>query len=52
MLRYLGYPAVADQVETAIRDVIAEGRVTTHDLGGSAGTREFAAAVAERVRGA
>ena len=32
--------------------VIGEGRTTTHDLGGSAGTREFAAAVAERVRAA
>ena len=44
--------AAADRVESAVRAVIAEGRSTTHDLGGSAGTREFAAAVAERVRGA
>jgi isocitrate dehydrogenase (NAD+) len=52
MLRHLGETAAADRVESAVRSVIAEGRVTTHDLGGSAGTREFAAAVAERVRGA
>jgi len=52
MLRHLGEIAAADRVESAVRGVIAEGRVTTHDLGGSAGTREFAAAVAERVRGA
>jgi isocitrate dehydrogenase (NAD+) len=45
MLRHLGYPAVADRVETAIRDVIAEGRATTYDLGGTTGTREFADAV-------
>jgi isocitrate dehydrogenase (NAD+) len=52
MLRHLGETAAADRVETAVRAVIAEGLTTTHDLGGSAGTREFAAAVAERVRGA
>ncbi len=45
MLRHLGYPAVADRVETAIRDVIAEGRATTYDLGGSTGTSQFADAV-------
>jgi len=52
MLRHLGETAAADRVESAVRGVIAEGRTTTHDLGGSAGTREFAATVAERVRGA
>ena len=52
MLRHLGETAAADRVESAVRSVIAEGRVTTQDLGGSAGTREFAAAIAERVRGA
>ena len=46
MLRHLGETAAADRVESAVRGVIAEGRTTTHDLGGSAGTREFAAAVA------
>jgi isocitrate dehydrogenase (NAD+) len=52
MLRHLGETTAAERVESAVRAVIAEGRITTHDLGGSAGTREFAAAVAERVRGA
>jgi isocitrate dehydrogenase (NAD+) len=52
MLRHLGEVAAADRVEAAVRGTIAEGRTTTHDLGGSAGTREFAAAVAERVRAA
>ena len=52
MLRHLGETAAADRVETAVREVIAEGRMTTYDLGGSAGTREFGAAVAQRVRGA
>ena len=31
------------------RDVIAEGRPTTYDLGGTAGTREFADAIIERL---
>jgi isocitrate dehydrogenase (NAD+) len=53
MLRHLGEQAAADRVESAVRDVIAEGRTVTYDLGGSAGTREFGQAVAERVaRGA
>ena len=49
MLRHLGYPAVADRVETAIRDVIAIGRATTYDLGGTTGTSEFADAVIEAL---
>jgi isocitrate/isopropylmalate dehydrogenase len=52
MLRHLGETVAADRVEAAVRGVIAEGRQTTQDLGGKAGTREFAATVAERVRGA
>ena len=50
MLRHLGETDAADAVETAVRDVIAEGTTVTYDLGGSAGTREFAAAVADRIR--
>ncbi len=49
MLRHLGYPDVADRVEIAVRDVIAEGTVVTHDLGGTAGTSEFADAIVERL---
>ncbi len=52
MLRHLGEIAAADAVESSVRAVIAEGRTVTYDLGGSAGTREFGQAVAERVRGA
>jgi isocitrate dehydrogenase (NAD+) len=51
MLRHLGETDAADRVETAVRDVIAEGQTVTYDLGGSAGTREFGEAVASRVRG-
>ncbi len=49
MLRHLGETAAADAVESAVRAVIAEGKTVTYDLGGSAGTREFGEAVAERV---
>ena len=49
MLRHLGYADAGARVEQAVRDVIAEGRVTTYDLGGKAGTREFGDAVIDRL---
>ena len=49
MLRHLGETDAADAVETATRDVIAEGTTVTYDLGGTAGTSEFAEAVAARL---
>jgi isocitrate dehydrogenase (NAD+) len=49
MLRHLGYPEQGERVEAAVRSVIAEGRTTTSDLGGNAGTSEFADAVIERL---
>jgi isocitrate dehydrogenase (NAD+) len=49
MLRHLGEQAAAEQVETALREVIADGRRTTYDLGGEAGTSEFADAIIERL---
>jgi isocitrate dehydrogenase (NAD+) len=49
MLRHLGEMGAAQNVEGAVRDVIGEGRSLPRDLGGSAGTQAFAAAVAERV---
>ena len=50
MLRHLGETDAADAVERAVREVIAKGETITADLGGRAGTREFADAVATRVR--
>ena len=38
MLRHLGEQPAAGGVEEAVRDVIAEGKATTYDLGGTAGT--------------
>ncbi|MBA2570053.1 MAG: NAD-dependent isocitrate dehydrogenase [Chloroflexi bacterium] len=49
MLRHLGERAAAERVEAAVRGVIAEGTTVPRDLGGSAGTQAFAAAVAARV---
>lgn len=49
MLRHLGHPEAAPGVENAVRDVIAEGQATTYDLGGSAGTSEFADAIIHRL---
>jgi isocitrate dehydrogenase (NAD+) len=49
MLRHLDETDAADAVESATRDVIAEGTTVTHDLGGTAGTSEFAEAVAARL---
>jgi isocitrate dehydrogenase (NAD+) len=51
MLRHLGRPDAADGVESAVRAVIAEGKATTSDLGGPAGTSAFADAVIERLAG-
>ncbi len=49
MLRHLGYPADATRLETAVREIIAEGTSTTYDLGGTAGTAAFADAVITRL---
>ncbi len=51
MLRHLGHPDEADRLESAVRAVIAEGKSTTYDLGGSAGTAAFADAIIERLAG-
>jgi isocitrate dehydrogenase (NAD+) len=51
MLRHLGHPDAADRVETAVREVIAEGKATTYDLGGPAGTMAFADAIVGRLAG-
>jgi len=51
MLRHLGETDAADAVERATREVIAEGETVTGDLGGTAGTREFGAAVAAQLGG-
>src|SRR3954463_8941505 len=49
MLRHLGEQAAAERVEAGLRDVIAAGERVTYDLGGTAGTSEFADAIIERL---
>ena len=49
MLRHLGEQPAAERVEAAVRDVIAEGKHTTYDLGGEAGTRAYADAIIDRL---
>ncbi len=49
MLRHLGEQDAAVRVETALRDVIAEGTHTTYDLGGPAGTSQFADAIIAKL---
>jgi isocitrate dehydrogenase (NAD+) len=52
MLRHLGEVAAAERVEAALRDVLAEGTHVTYDLGGTAGTREMATAICDRLAAA
>lgn len=49
MLAYLGEQAAASAIRKALADTFSEGRHLTGDLGGTASTSEFAAAVADRV---
>jgi len=49
MLEHLGEAAAARCLQVAVAAVIAEGRTVTRDLGGTAGTQEFARAVAARL---
>ncbi len=50
MLRDHGMEDKADRLKKALEDVIAEGVHTTKDIGGHAGTKEFTAAVVERLK--
>ncbi len=52
MLRHLGHPDAATRVERAVHAVIAEGTATTYDLGGPAGTSQFADAIIARLSAA
>src|SRR5688572_6960952 len=52
MLRHLGEVETAVRLEAAVRGTIAEGRTVTYDLGGTAGTSQFADAVIRRLESA
>jgi isocitrate dehydrogenase (NAD+) len=49
MLQHLGEQEAAQRVYAAVAAVIGEGHDVTYDLGGGAGTREMADAIAARV---
>ncbi len=49
MLRFLGEKKAADIVENAVREVLAEGKTITGDLGGKASTGEFTQAVVAKM---
>jgi len=49
MLDWLGERAKGEAVESAVAAVVAEGRVRTYDMGGSASTLDMGRAVAERL---
>jgi len=50
MLDYLGETEIAGKIETAVAETIAEGRLRTYDMGGSATTTEMAAAIAQAAK--
>ena len=49
MLHHIGEGALANRVMAALGGVLSEGKVRTRDLGGAAGTREFADAICQRL---
>jgi isocitrate dehydrogenase (NAD+) len=49
LLRHIGEQSAAERVENAVREVIAKGRSVTYDLGGTAGTSDFADAIVARL---
>jgi isocitrate dehydrogenase (NAD+) len=50
MLEHLHEDAVAQKIRTAYDAVLAEGKTLTRDLGGTAGTNEFADAIIARMK--
>jgi len=50
MLRYLQEREAADKIERALMTVFEEGKVRTKDIGGTAGTAEFAEAIIAKMR--
>lgn len=49
MLRQLGYGDGATRIDSAVDDVIREGRYLTPDLGGKSSTSEVVVEVVKRV---
>jgi isocitrate dehydrogenase (NAD+) len=49
MLEHLGETTAAEKIEKAVAGLIAEGKDVTYDLGGNAGTKEYADAIIARM---
>jgi isocitrate dehydrogenase (NAD+) len=49
MLRHINEGAVADRVMQALGTVLAEGKVRTRDLGGTASTSEYTEAICKAL---
>src|SRR5207248_7363025 len=49
MLHHIEERAAADKIESAMLNVYREGKVRTRDIGGSAKTDEFAAAIISKL---
>jgi 3-isopropylmalate dehydrogenase len=49
MLDWLGEKQMAEKLEKAVADVIAEGEVRTYDMGGSSSTIDMANAIAGKL---
>jgi isocitrate dehydrogenase (NAD+) len=50
MLRHIGEGAIADRVVTSLNAVLADGKVRTRDLGGTASTIEFTDAICRKIQ--
>jgi len=49
MLEHLGETVAAANIDKAVSSVMAEGKEVTYDLGGNAGTKEYADAIIKRM---
>jgi isocitrate dehydrogenase (NAD+) len=49
MLRHIGEGSAADRIGAALDRTLADGRIRTRDLGGTASTSEFAEAIAKAL---
>jgi isocitrate dehydrogenase (NAD+) len=49
MLEHIGEPDAAGRIRSAIYGVLGAGKVRTHDMGGSASTTEFTAAICTAI---
>jgi isocitrate dehydrogenase len=50
MVEYLGEPQIRNAIFSATEQVINEGKYVTYDIGGNAGTREMADAIAKLAK--